>query len=406
MDIELRPIGTEEFEDFVAVMGAAFSWDPRPEDLEHSRAITEFDRTLAAFEGDRIVGTAGAFSYELTVPGGSLPAAGVTAVSVFPTHRRRGILSSMMRHQLDDVRERGEPLAILWASESIIYGRYGYGIAADGLAFELERTYARLANPVEVPGRVRLVERDEALKTWPEVYDRARRERPGAVNRTEAWWDHETLYDPEHHRDGYTVNRLAVYEEGGRALGYVRYRIKDDWPGGLPGSELAVGELISTTPQSYVGLWQYVLGVDLIRKIEARRRPPDEPLRWMLADPRRLQRRPSDALWARLVDVPTALTGRRYSVRGSLIIEVRDAFCPWNEGTYLLEGGPEGASCRTTRAAPEIVLSAAELGAAYLGGTPLSVLRAAGRVQGEEEAVRRADLMFSWSPAPWSPEVF
>ncbi|MGH8937211.1 MAG: GNAT family N-acetyltransferase [Acidimicrobiia bacterium] len=406
MDIELRPIGTEEFEDFVAVMGAAFSWDPRPEDLEHSRAITEFDRTLAAFEGDRIVGTAGAFSYELTVPGGSLPAAGVTAVSVFPTHRRRGILSSMMRHQLDDVRERGEPLAILWALESIIYGRYGYGIAADGLAFELERTYARLANPVEVPGRVRLVERDEALKTWPEVYDRARRERPGAVNRTEAWWDHETLYDPEHHRDGYTVNRLAVYEEGGRALGYVRYRIKDDWPGGLPGSELAVGELISTTPQSYVGLWQYVLGVDLIRKIEARRRPPDEPLRWMLADPRRLQRRPSDALWARLVDVPTALAGRRYSVRGSLIVEVRDAFCPWNEGTYLLEGGPEGASCRTTRAAPEIVLSAAELGAAYLGGTPLSVLREAGRVQGDDQAVRRADLMFSWSPAPWSPEVF
>lgn len=406
MDFELRAIGTNEFEDFVAAMGAGFGWDPRPEDLEQGRAITEFERTLAALEGDRIVGTAGAISYELTVPGGSLPAAGVTAVSVFPTHRRRGILSSMMRHQLDDVRDRGEPLAILWASESIIYGRFGYGIAADGLAFELERGYAHLANPMEVPGRVRLVERDEALKNWPEVYDRARRERPGTVNRTEAWWDHATLYDPEHDRDGYTANRLAVYEEGGRALGYVRYRIKHDWPTGLPASQLLVGELISTTPHSYVGLWQYVFGVDLIRKIEARHRPVDEPLRWMLADPRRLQRRPADALWARLIDVPTALAGRRYSVPGSLILEVRDSFCPWNEGTYRLEGSPEGASCRTTRAGPEIVLTAAELGAAYLGGTPFSVLREAGRVRGEDQAVRRADLMFSWSPAPWSPEVF
>jgi predicted acetyltransferase len=405
--MEIRPIVAEEFEAFAKADAAAFSFDYNPDAFDDTKEIMELERTLAAFDGEEIVGTAAIFSWDLAVPGGSLPAAGVTWVSVKPTHRRQGILSQVMRRQLEDVRERGEAIAALWASESIIYGRFGYGLAAQGVELEIDRTRTALAHEPRACGRVRLVERQEALRAWPAVYERVRAQQPGAYTRSETWWKHKTL--PEKDRSGtrgFGGRFYVQYEEDGEALGYARYRVKGDNQQGVPNGTLAVQELMAANDAAYSALWRYLFGVDLIGTIQAHQRPADEPLFWMLADPRRLARHPADSLWVRLVDVPAALEHRRYAVAGSIVLGVRDAFCSWNEGRYELEAGAEGARCRPTTAEADLTLSAADLGAAYLGGARLSTLRRAGRVEGDDEALRRADAMFSWDVAPWCPAGF
>lgn len=413
MSFEVRPIVPEEFGAYAAADAAAFGWDANPEHLAEVEQVFEFDRTLAAFEGEEIVGTTSIYSFDLTVPGGALPMAGVTWVSVKPTHRRQGVLTSIMRRQLEDVRDRGEALAALWASESVIYGRFGYGLAAEGLEFTIDRTRTAFAGETlrqaerESPdcGRTRLVTREEALVAWPAAYDQVRAGRPGFYTRSEKWWQHMTLRGPDAERRMGT--RFYVqYEEDGRVLGYARYRVRGDSRDGLPNGTLTVQELTAASDAAYAALWQYLFGVDLIGTIQAFHRPVDEPLFWMLADPRRLVRHPYDSLWARIVDVPAALEARRYASEGRLVLDVRDEFCPWVAGRYELEAGGEGARCKRTEAEPDIELSAADLAAIYLGGPRLTTLGRAGRVQGDWSTLRRADAMFSWDPAPWCPEVF
>ncbi len=406
MGDEIRAIEPEELEAFTAAMGTAFGFDVSAEILEQWRGVGELDRTVAVFDDAEIVGTAGVFSYTLTVPGAMLPMAGVTWVSVKPTHRRRGVLTQMMRRQLDDVHERGEPLAGLWASESVIYDRYGYGPAAEGVELRIERLRTKLACGVSPCGRTRLVSREEALQSWPVVYDRVLPTRPGMFSRNESWWKYHTLRASTGRSGRSSGSFYVQYEEDGRPLGYARYRVRQEQEAGSPNGTLLVLELMPATDAACTALWSYLFGVDLIVTIEAYQRPVDEPLPWMLADPRRLLRRPWDSLWLRIVDVAPALEGRRYGASGRLVLEVRDGFCPWNEGRYELEAGPDGASCRRSDAEPDIVLSAADLGSVYLGGTRLQTLRRAGRVQGDAEALRRADAMFAWDPLPWCPEVF
>lgn len=404
MTSELRPISQDEYYAFGQAAAAAFGNQFNPEHLERERPFQEFDRTLAAFDGEEIVGTAGVFSFQMTVPGGALPTAGVTWVSVKPTHRRRGVLTSMMRRQLSDVRERGEAIAALWASESVIYGRFGYGLAAECAELRIERDHTAFAREQQMPGRCRLVSREEALSAWPAVYERVLPTQPGMYSRSEAWWAHKTLRETESSGPG--ARFLVQYEEDGQPLGYARYRVRRDGRDGNPYGTLYVSELIAATDTAYAALWRYLFGVDLIGVIEARLRHVDEPLVWLLADPRRLFRRVQDTLWVRLVDVAPALEGRRYASEGRVVFEVRDTFCPWNEGRYELEGGPAGARCQRSNETADLVLTAADLGAAYLGGASLRTLARAGRVEGDARALERADAMFAWHPRPWCPEVF
>ncbi len=407
MSIDVRPTAPEEFDAFVAANAAGFSADINRERLEETRQIFELDRMLAAFDGEEIAGTTAIFSFDMTVPGGALPTAGVTWVSVKPTHRRQGVLTDLMRRQLSDVRERGEAVAALWASESVIYGRFGYGLGAEAVALEIEREHTRLAHETPACGRTRLIDREEALASWPAVYDRVLPTQPGMYSRSETWWKHKALPEIDlGSRGGFSGRFYVQYEEDGEPLGYARYRVRGGNQDGLPNGTLAVQELIAATDGAYAALWRYAFGVDLIGTIEAHLRRVDEPLVWMLADPRRLVRHPHDSLWVRIVDVPAALEGRRYASEGRLVVDVRDSFCPWVEGRYGLEGGAEGARCRRTDAEPDITLESADLAAVYLGGARLRTLRQAGRVQGEPEALTRADAMFSWDPLPWCPEVF
>lgn len=406
MSVDIRPITPEEWEAYAQADASAFGFEPNPEALEQVRQIFEFDRTLAGFDGPEIVGTTSIYSFDLTVPGNQLPTAGVTWVSVKPTHRRQGILTQMMRRQLNDVHEQGEAIAALWASESVIYGRFGYGLAAEDQQLKIERTRADFAREPEARGRCRIVSREEALAAWSAVYEQVRVQYPGMYTRSEAWWQNMTLRAIEPGMRNMGTRFFVQYEENNRPLGYARYRVRGDNTDGLPNGRLLVQELMAVTDEAYAALWRYLFGVDLIGQIEAQHRPLHEPLFWMLADPRRLVRGPYDALWVRIVDVVPALEGRGYAVPGRLVLGVRDAFCSWNEGRYELEAGAEGARCRRTDAEPDITLNAADLGAVYLGEARLTTLRRAGRVEGEWESLRRADAMFSWDPRPWCPEVF
>lgn len=406
MSTKIRPIEPDEAEPFFAAAASAFGNAADPDYVEQTRAIAEFDRSLATFDGEEIVGTTGIFSLDLTVPGAKLATAGVTWVSVKPTHRRSGVLTNMMRRQLDDIRERGEALAALWASESIIYGRFGYGLAAEGAELRIERTRTAFTHEQAACGKTRLVSREDALGSWPAVYDRVLASQPGMFARSQTWWQHKVLRESSGGQSGPSGRFFVQYEEDGHPLGYARYRVTPGRDSSSPDGTLSVRELMATTESAYAALWSYLFGVDLVGSIEARLRPIDEPLLWMLADPRRLTRHPSDTLWVRIVDVASALEGRRYAAEGRVVLDVRDQFCPWNEGRYELEGGPHGARCLRSDAEPEIVLDASDLGAAYLGGVRLQTLHRAGRVQGDADALRRADAMLAWSPLPWCPEVF
>jgi predicted acetyltransferase len=405
MPVEIRVLQEHEIEPFARSVARGFLGDFRPEYLEHYRPLFELDRNLAAFDGDFVAGTAGIFTFQMTVPGGIVPTAGVTRVTVQPTHRRQGVLTALMRRQLEDVRERGEPLAALWASESIIYGRFGYGLAADHVELKVERNRTALAHRVPARGRVRIVTKEEARSAWPGVFDRVRLDQPGAMNRSGAWWD-RILRDLEHERHGFSAHVHATYEENGEPQGYLLYRTKDDWTGGLPAGAARLEELMAASPAAYSALWEYALNLDLIGVIEAESRPVDEPLYWMLADPRRLGRSQQDALWLRIVDVPGALSARKYSGEGSVVFEVRDAFCPWVAGRYELQASPGGGKCTRTDRSPTITLSAADLAAIYLGGARLQTLARAGRAEGEPDALRHADEIFAWPTLPWCPNHF
>ncbi|MCH7698201.1 MAG: GNAT family N-acetyltransferase [Chloroflexi bacterium] len=407
MSIEMRPVTPEEFDTFVTTTFIGFGAPVAPpEDTANTKALCEYDRTLASFDGEEIVSTTGIFSFDMTVPGGSLPTAGVTWVSVKPTHRRKGLLTTMMKQQLSDIRDRNEPIAALWASESVIYGRFGYGIAAQSSQIKIDRLRTKFASQPPATGSTRLLSREEAQATWPKVYDKVLPGQPGMYSRSETWWKHHTLPDKEDRRTNFGGRFYVLYEEDGEPLGYARYRTREGGGDGAPDGSLAVQELMAASDGAYTGLWSYLFGVDLIGTILAHNRRSDEPLYWMLSDPRRLERQQMDSLWVRVVDVPAALEARRYAADIDVVIDVRDSFCDWTEGRYQLEGGPDGATCKRTDADADITLSAADLGAVYMGGTHLSTLARAGRVEGEVDVLRRADAAFGWSPLPWTPEVF
>jgi len=408
VDIEIRPVGLERYEDFVGMVTASFGEELHRDEAEDWRPIFEGGRNLAAFEGDAIVGSAGAVAFEITVPGGAfLPAAGVTSVGVLPTHRRRGVLRALMRRQLDDVREQGQPLAYLWASEAVIYQRFGYGLGTLTAAFDILRQGTAFPRPFEPGGRMRLVDRADALKAFPSVYDRVRPVRPGMPGRDEVWW-HEGFRDPEYEREGASPFFFALHESAGSVDGYVAYRIKEGWGHSTgPHHSLEVEELVAATDEAYASLWRYCFDIDLVRRVKGWKRPIDEPLLHMLVEPRALGFQVRDGTWLRIVDAPAALEGRRYGVQGRLVLVLRDEFCPWNEGRWALEGGPEGASCRSVDAEPDLELGASELAAMYLGAVRPSTLARAGRLSERREgALKQADAMFASDVAPWCPFLF
>jgi predicted acetyltransferase len=406
MDIEIRAIAEGELDAFFRASEAASSSVPSAHDLERERTMAESDRCFAAFDGPDIVGTGGAYTMPMTVPGGQIEVGFVTAVGVSPTHRRRGINTELMRRQLDDARRRDEVASVLFASEGGIYGRFGYGLATFGLSFQVETARSAFVRGYAPAGEIRAVERADAVQAILSINEANLRLRPGMVRLDERRLEYDLGH--EHGEDAKIPSLFVLHlgEEG--TDGYAVYKVRQDWPRGFSRSVLSVRHLDATTPGAYADLWRFVLDVDLIETVGAWNRPVDEPLLYLLQDPRRIRPTITDNLWVRLVDVSAALEARSYSSDGHLCLEISDPFCPWNEGRYVLEVSGGHMTAEVGAEEPiDLACTVTDLGAAYLGGTSFRQLSGAGRVlERRDGAVPTADAMFGWRPAPWSPYAY
>jgi predicted acetyltransferase len=404
MDVDIRPITEDERADWLRAAETSFSAVLKDDELEASLPVIEPDRSFGAFEGDRIVGSAAGCSFRTAVPGGArVPTAGVTAVGVHPTHRRRGINTALMGAILDQAAERREPLALLLASEAAIYGRFGYGLTSLLGEFEAESARMDFVKGSPSGGRVDLVSKEEAMPIVDLVYDAAIG--PGGVERDARWRDYcfATVGEDKDKPWFYAIHRSAA----GEPDAYAVYTMKHDWTRSIPSGTITVSECVASTAVGYAGIWRYLFDVDLVAKVEAWNRPIDESLLYLLREPRRLHFSVNDGFWLRVIDVVEALEARRYAADGRVVLEIADSFRPETAGRYELTVEEGAGRCVRTDDPPDLSGAINVLGATYLGGATFHQLGLAGQV--EERAaggVARADAMFASVPAPWSPFHF
>ncbi|MBW4720815.1 GNAT family N-acetyltransferase [Saccharothrix obliqua] len=402
MAFTVRTLHDDDLIPFQQMVDQAFLHDTDEKDLGRWRALFEPERHHGVFEGDELIGAGGVETRQVTTPGGGpQPLAAVTSVGVKPGHRRRGVLTQLMRTQLHGLHDEGrEAIAALWASEAGIYGRFGYGMATEVTRIEIPRGAAFRPGVALGDARVREVPAAEAMPFLKELYERLRPTRTGWLNRDDACWDH-FLADEERDRDGRTAYRYALHPRG-----YAVYRVKHDWQDRGPRNELHVRTLAAETDEAYAALYRYLLDLDHIGELKAET-ASDDPVVHLLADPRLALRHRTDALWVRLVDVDRALVLRRYPSDVDVVLEVADAFCPWNAGRWRLTVRDGVADVRRVTDAPDVALDVRALGAAFLGGTRLTSLARGQEVRElTSGALFRLSHAFSWVEDPHCPEVF
>ena len=398
----------KSFEEFAEAFGAIAeygAWNVDEEGIRSFMRVLPLERVHAVFDGTRAVGGAGAIPFDFSVPGGSVACAGVSAVGVYPTYRRRGVLTAMMRAQLDAAHERGDPIAALWASDERIYGRYGYGLASLVGRIDLLRTDSAFAQAHEAGVKVRYVEATEIRALASPVWEHLRQDRPGVFARTDEWWESRVAADPPSWRPaGAGPKRFVVAEVDGEVEGYAIYRHAPKTEGGEDVGRVNANEVLATSVRATAALWRYLFDIEWVQGTVAFLLPVDHPLFFLLARPRRLRFRVGDGLWVRLVDVRAALSARSYASDGSIVIDVTDDFCRWNRGRWKLE---DGAAKKTRVASAELACDVSALGSVYLGGFTFQQLVRGGRVQElEPGAAARADALFATERAPWCPEIF
>lgn len=401
----IRPVADGEWEAWEAIDALAFGEEEPPEHREFGRAIREPERCIGVFDGARPVGSSASFGFSMTVPGGAaVPVAGVTAVGMLPTHRRRGALRAMMRYQLDDLYENGgEAVAALTASEPAIYGRFGYGLATWAMSLRSSRVGDASGLPRPDPAvRLRLADPLEALPDCLKVFRELAPTRPGFIARTGAW-ERRKLLDAPDRRNGASPLRCVVAERDGHVRGYAYYATAASWTAAdNANGTTRVRECLATDPATRVALWRYLFDLDLMRTVAVASLPVDDPLLHLLADPRAAEPALSDDLFVRLVDVGRALASRTYAAPVDLVLEVADEFCPWNAGRWRLSGDASGARCERTSDAADVALDVRELGSLFLGGVSASALAGAGRIdEVRAGAVGRLGRAFRSDVAPW-----
>ncbi|HEY8472697.1 MAG TPA: GNAT family N-acetyltransferase [Natronosporangium sp.] len=402
MDLALRPGTPADWPGIAQLMQMTFhaSWDDELDQVKHG--IFEPDRALVATDGDEVVGHAVALTRRLTVPGATVPAAHVSMVGVAPTHRRRGLLTQLMHRQLAEV---PEPVAVLWATESQIYPRFGYGLASWRVSCSIETREVRLPEPAE-PGRLRTVPVEQARPELARVFEAVRPGRPGWSDRDDRWWSYR-LADPASHRQGSTTRRITIHEGSAGVDGYALWRARSKWSDTGPNGEVSVDEVVAINPDAYLTLWRLLLSIDLTRSVKVWATGLDDPLLHLVDAPRRLGTTVGDGLFVRIVDLPAALAARRYAVPVDVVIEVTDPLRPANTGRWRVTGDAEKATCTRTEEPADLACGITELGAAYLGGTSLAALAAAGRVRElRPETLAPVAAGFGWPVAPSAIEIF
>lgn len=406
MEITTRPITADEVVRFRTAIKFGFGEDLNDDEFppERFEDLFPLDRTSAAFDGDQMVGTLAGLPFDVTVPGGAqVPMAGTTVVTVAATHRRRGALSAMMRDHLEDGLRRGEPLVGLWASESLIYGRFGFGVATELDEIEIDRTRVSVQGEA---GSVRLVTAEEAAEIFPAIYDAERVRRPGMLSRSAPWWKH-LLVDPEGRRRGFSSLRLLVHETDGRPDGYAFYRQKPDWESEFLEGKVSIREIIAASPTAHTGLWRFLTSIDLFVEIAHWNLPVDDPLAWKVPDHRRIKRKRWDALYLRILDVVQALEARTYAADGRITFAVGDPYLPEVGGSFELEVSGGNGTCRRIGGGPaDLSFGTTDLASLYLGGHSAVAMARADRIQGAPDSVELFGRMFRGDIAPWCEEIF
>ena len=401
--MEIRQVVDEEFFRWRIWVRGSLGTHTTLEDTKFMRAHrVEIDRLLVCMDGDTIAGSGGADSFDMTLPGGAqVPVAGVAYITTAPTHRRRGVYRNIMKRIHHNARERGDAASILWASQSLLYGRYGYGNTMPVHNWHIDLRHGAFESAPSWSGHYVKAERDEAIPMMTEAYERTRAHRTGMISRTAKRWQYEI--HPVHTKDEFFI----MYVEGDDCLAYARYTINQDPDDEFSGT-MHVIEAVAATDAAHAALWRFLLDQELVNEIKAHARPVDDPLVWMLAEPRRLRRTLTDAIWFKFLDIPAMLEGRTYPVEDSLVIQVTDAES--KEITpYSLETGPEGGRCRKTNASPDLIMNEAELAAVYMGAVECSMLANLSLVEVSAQApdaALRADAIFRTNPAGWNPYHF
>ncbi len=414
MTIELRQVTNDNFTEWRKAVRQGFGEHVHPDDIARLRnQRVEIDRLVAAVDSrsERIVGTGGADSYSLTVPGGAaVPMAGVAYVTTSVTHRRQGAFSGMMALIHESARERGDIVSGLWASQSHLYSRFDYGLAINSYDWTIEPRFGAFAHSPDSGGsgesgpHVYFIDAEEAEVTLPGIYDQMRQQTSGAVDRNAGRWRYG-LFDEERVRDGASALFFAICEERGEQAGYVTYRMRRKGDSDM--GTLQVEEQVSVTDTAHATLWRFLLDFDLVGKITAENRPADDPLWWMLSDPRRLNRKSHDSLWIRLLDVPKALEARTYNADGRLKIGLVSESQPELAGTYVLDIDDSRASVKKTTDRPDVVMTPGDLSALYLGGATPGPLVEAGRIDIlATGSLAKLHGMFATDSAPWCTHYF
>lgn len=405
--VHLRAVRADEMDAFFDATALPFADFDDAAERAVLRELLPPSQTLAAFDGPKIVGTAGMLGLDMTLPGTVVPVAGVTVVGVAPTHRRQGIARAMMTRQLHDLHESSaESIAALWASEFGIYGRYGYGLATTCLSVSVPTAWSAFRPGVPFSaGRLRLADEATALPHMAQVYERVRRTRPGHYERNDGLWALRLL---QHPADSTNPLQFVLLEAAdGTPEGYAIYTVRDAWVDDLPDGTLTVREAMATSPAGHAAVWRYLLDTDLMARAVHPRLAGDDALLHLLADPRRATPKWRDAMWVRLVDVDRALAARSYAREVDVVLDVADPVCPWNAGRWRLSGDETGAVCARTGDPAELRLSATELGAAFLGGTGLAAMAAGGLVEElRPGSLAVAGTAFSTARLPYCPMTF
>ena len=408
-DVELRHPTPDELPEYFAATGVAFGEILHDDEIARERPLIDFERFIGARSDGEWVGTAGAYSMRLTVPGGEVGASGITGVGVRPDVRRRGVFRRMMDWLVDDARRRNEPVAVLLASEAAIYQRFGFGQSSTASSFSIDVRRAAFREPIDLgpTARIRLVDVDEATGVFARIYDRVRPTIPGALSREPERWRLWLVGDAEwmRQRDGIKFN--ALLEVDGQARGFAIYRIKQSWEMTGPDSTLNVLEVTGLDPAAEQALWEWLFSIDLVTTVAGRRGPSPHPLQHWLLEPRRLALTINDGTWLRILDVPAALAARRYVGSGSLVLDVADEGIDTNAGRWRLTVDGGAATVSRTKAAADLELDIAALAAAYLGGFRFADLAVAGQVRSRKRgALQAADALFTPPRAPWNSTPF
>lgn len=405
MDFELRAITEDEIPAFRTALAIGFGEDLPSDDGERFKRLMPLERTVAAFDGDDIVGTLGDFALELTVPGGAqLATAGTTMVTVRATHTRRGILRSMMRQHLDAAVTRGEPLAALWASEPGIYGRFGFGLANECHDVSIDSRLIAAIDSDPATNVSMILASDIPAEVAP-FWSKVAAQRTGFIDRGEARWQ-DIIDDPAYRRGGGSASRHLVARRRDEIVGYAAYRQKSTWsPFGVPEGTIVLQTLVAADIEAHRALWAQVLNIDLFPIVKSWNSPVDDPLQYEVSNSRVVQRAVSDALYVRILDVETALTSRTYETDGELVIQIADEL-GYANGTYKIMIADGTATLEVSTATPDVSLDIRELGALYLGRACVDTCATMGLIHGAPDKVRTLGQLFATARAPWCPEMF